>query len=176
LKSTPANADEETFLKLVDENRNRILRVCRVYARNLADQDDLYQEVLLQIWRGLPAVKEKQFANTWLYRVAFNTAISFLRKRTSRSDRVVYIEHAGLTRAIESRQKIEENADERLANLYDAIFKLDPLEKALVTLFLEDLSYEQIAEVAGITAGNVGVMLHRAKKKLSCLMKEKAAK
>ena len=114
--------------------------------------------------------ERKQFANTWLYRVAINTAISFVRKRTTRSDRVVYVEHADLTRTIESRQTIEENADDRIANLYTAVFKLDPLEKALVTLFLEDFTYEQMAEVTGINANNVGVMLHRAKKKLSSLM------
>src|SRR5687768_6083529 len=87
LNSTPA--DEHRFLELLNENRNRILRVCRVYAWNSADQDDLYQEVLCQIWRALPDLKEKQFANTWLYRVAINTAISFARKLGLRSDRVV---------------------------------------------------------------------------------------
>ena len=102
MNSTPA--DEHKFLELVNENRNRILRVCRVYSWNSADQDDLYQEILFQIWRGLPALKEKQFANTWLYRVAINTAISFVRKRASRSDRVIHFEHADLTRTIESRQ------------------------------------------------------------------------
>lgn len=170
MNSTPA--DEQKFVELVNENRNRILRVCRVYAWNSADQDDLYQEVLFQIWRGLPNLKEKQFANTWLYRVAINTAISFVRKRGVRSDRVVYVEHADLTRTIESGQRIEEEKDDRLANLYNAIFKLDPLEKALVTLFLEGLSYEQIAEATGMKANNVGVMLHRAKKKLSSLIEE----
>jgi RNA polymerase sigma-70 factor (ECF subfamily) len=170
LNSTPA--DEHKFLELVDENRNRILKVCRVYAWNSADQDDLYQEILFQIWRSLPALKEKQFANTWLYRVAINSAISFVRKRAVRCDRVVYVEHADLTHAIESRQPAEENTNDRLANLYTAIFKLDPVEKALVTLFLEDFTYEQMAEVTGISANNVGVMLHRAKKKLSGLMKE----
>ena len=170
MKSTPA--DERQFLELVNENRNKILRVCRVYAWNSADQDDLYQEILSQIWRGLPALREKQFANTWLYRVAINTAISFVRKRASRARRVVYVEHADLTRAIESRQTTEENTNERIANLYTAIFKQDPLEKALVTLFLEDCTYEQIAEITGISANNVGVMLHRAKKKLSSLMTE----
>ena len=174
MNSTPA--DEHRFLELVNENRNRILKVCRVYAWNAADQDDLYQEILFQIWRGLPALKEKQFANTWLYRVAINTAISFVRKRTVRTDRVVYVEHSDLARAAELRQPTHENTDERLANLYTAIFKLDPLEKALVTLFLEDLTYEQMAEVTGISAGNVGVMLHRAKKKLSSLMKEEVPK
>ena len=159
----------------MNENRNRILRVCRVYAWNSADQDDLYQEILCQIWRGLPALNEKQFANTWLYRVAINTAISFVRKRASRLDSVVHFEHADLTRTIESRQSMEEKADDRLASLYNAIYKLNPIEKALVTLFLEDLSYEQIAEATGIKANHVGVMLHRARKKLSSLMTEEEA-
>ncbi len=167
--------DEQQFLDLINENRNRILRVCRVYSWNSADQDDLYQEILFQIWRSLPALKEKHFANTWLYRVAINTAISFVRKRASSSDRVVHFEHADLTRTIESRQTTEENTDDRIANLYTAIYKLDPLEKALVTLFLEDFTYEQIAEATGISANNVGVMLHRAKKKLSGLTKDEAS-
>ena len=174
MNSTPA--DEHKFLELVNENRNRILRVCRVYSWNSADQDDLYQEILFQIWRGLPALKEKQFANTWLYRVAINTALSFVRKRASSSGRVVHFEHAELTRAIESRQATEQSTDDRIANLYTAIYKLDPLEKALVTLFLEDFTYDQIAEATGITANNVGVMLHRAKKKLSSLMTEEVPK
>ena len=174
MKSTIA--DEHKFLELVNENRNKILRVCRVYAWNPADQDDLYQEILFQIWRGLPTLKEKQFANTWLYRVAINTAISFVRKRASGSDRIVHFEHADLTRTIESRQTTEENSDDRIVNLYTAIYKLNPLEKALVTLFLEDFTYEQIAEATGINANNVGVMLHRAKKKLSSLMMEEASK
>ena len=174
MNSTPA--DEHKFLELVTENRNRILRVCRVYAWNSADQDDLYQEILFQIWRGLPGLKEKQFANTWLYRVAINTAISFVRKRASRFDRVIHFEHADLTRTIESRQATEDDPDDRIADLYTAIYKLNPIEKALVTLFLEDLTYEQIAEATGINANNVGVMLHRAKKKLSSLMTEEAPK
>lgn len=167
-------ADEHRFLELVKENQNRILRVCRVYSWNAADQDDLYQEILFQIWRGLPDLKETQFANTWLYRVAIYTAISFARKRAIRSDRVVYIEHDALARAIESRQLSEGIADERIASLYTAIYKLDPIEKALVTLFLEGFTYEQMAEVTGISANHAGVMLHRAKKKLSSLMTEAA--
>ena len=173
LNSTPA--DEQKFLELVNENRDRLLRVCRGYVWNSADQDDLYQEVLLQIWRGLPALKEDQFAKTWLYRVAINTAISFVRKRASSMSRVVHFEHADLTRTVESQQATEDKTDDRIADLYTAIYKLDPLEKALVTLFLEDFTYEQMAEAMGISANNVGVMLHRAKKKLSGLMLEEAS-
>lgn len=167
-------ADEHKFLELVTGNRDRILRVCRVYAWNAADQDDLYQEILFQIWRGLPLLKEHQFANTWLYRVAINTAISFVRKRASCAGCVVHFEHAELTRTIESQQTMETNKDDSIADLYTAIYKLDSLEKALVTLFLEDFTYEQMAEATGMSVNHVGVMLHRAKKKLSGLMMEKA--
>src|SRR4029077_8843266 len=117
--------DEHKFLELVTENRNRILRVCRVYAWNAADQDDLYQEILLQIWRGLPTLKERQFASTWLYRVAINTAISFARKRASRMGRVVHFEPADLTRTIESQPTTDKDTDDRIADLYTAIYKLD---------------------------------------------------
>ena len=142
MNSTPA--DEPKFLELVNKNRDRILRVCRVYAWNSADQDDLYQEILCQIWRGLPTLKENNFANTWLYRVAINTAISFVRKRASRLDRVVHFDHADLTRTIESQQTTEKNSDGRMVSLYNAIYKLNPIEKALVTLFHEDQTTKSI--------------------------------
>ena len=170
LNSTPP--DEQKFLELMNENRNRILKVCRVYSWNPTDREDLYQEILFQIWRGLPGLKESAYANTWLYRIALNTSFSFVRKRAARSGRAVQLDHEELARHIEARQSHDGGAGDRLAMLYDAIAQLNEVEKALVTLFLEDLSYEQIAEVLGISAGNVGVMLHRAKKKLSTLMKE----
>ena len=99
--------DEHKFNELVNENRGRILRVCRAYAWNSADQDDLYQEIVLQVWRGLPGLKDRQFADTWLYRVALNTAMSFVRKRASRTGRVIHFDQADLERTIESRQAKE---------------------------------------------------------------------
>jgi RNA polymerase sigma-70 factor (ECF subfamily) len=172
LNSTPA--DEQKFLALVNENRNKILKVCRVYAWNPSDQDDLYQEILFQIWRALPGLKDIAYANTWLYRIAINTSISFTRKRAARGGRPLQLDHAELTRQIEARQTHDGQDGENLAKLYDAIAQLDALERALITLFLEDLSYEQIADVLGVSANNVGVMLHRARKKLSALMMEAA--
>ena len=85
---------------------------------------------------------------------------------------MVHFEHSDLTSAIESRQPTQETNDDHISDLYTEIYKLNPLERALVTLFLEDLSYEQIAEATGINANNVGVLLHRAKKKLSSLITE----
>ena len=164
--------DEQQFLELINRNRPRILKVCRVYAWNTADRDDLYQEILFQIWRALPGLKQDLHANTWLYRIALNTSISFVRKRAARGGPLLPLDHEQLTQHIESRQTHDDRPEEQLARLYDAIAQLNELEKALVTLFLEDFSYEEMAEVLGLGASNVGVMLHRAKKKLSTLMKE----
>src|SRR5437016_5361218 len=80
LNPTP---DEQQFLDLINGNRPRILKICRVYAWNAADRDDLYQEILFQIWRALPGLKQDNHANTWLYRIAINTSISFLRGRSA---------------------------------------------------------------------------------------------
>ena len=161
-------------MDLINGNRSRILNVCRVYAWNAADRDDLYQEILFQIWRGLPGLKENTHANTWLYRIAINTSISFVRKRAARGGPAVALDHEQLTHHIESRQTPDDGAEEQLARLYDAIAQLNEVEKALVTLFLEDFSYEEMAEVLGLGTSNVGVMLHRVKKKLLTLMQEVA--
>ena len=166
--------DEQQFLALINGNRPRILKVCRVYAWNAADRDDLYQEILFQIWRALPGLKQDTHANTWLYRIAINTSISFIRRRTARGGPAVPLDHEQLTHHIESRQTRDAGAEEQLARLYDAIAQLNEVEKALVTLFLEDFSYDEMAEVLGLSASNVGVMLHRAKKKLLTLMQEAA--
>jgi RNA polymerase sigma-70 factor (ECF subfamily) len=160
------DAIERRFLEVVGENRGRILRVCRVYARSVQDREDLYQEVLFQVWRALPGFEGGSHVNTWLYRVAINTAISFVRKG-GRGKRVVpdteRVEAAGEVRSVGGNPEVE--------RLLEAISRLDKVEKALVTLFLEDLSYEEIGAVLGMRAGHVGVMLHRTKKKLSVLMK-----
>ena len=131
MNSTPE--DEHKFLELVNENRNKILRVCRVYAWNSADQDDLYQEILFQIWRALPGLRQDIHANTWLYRIAINTSISFVRKRAARGGPAVALDHEQLTHHIESRQAGEDRVEEQLARLYDAIAQLNEVEKALVT-------------------------------------------
>jgi RNA polymerase sigma-70 factor (ECF subfamily) len=164
--------DEAGFLKLIEENRLKILKICRAYAWNPSDRDDLYQEILFQIWRALPGLKEKAYAGTWLYRVALNTSISFVRKHAGRNNRATACGPDDLARRIESAQEPDESDDGRLARLYEAIAQLNEMEKALVILFLEDLSYEEMADALGLSTSHVGVALHRAKKKLSILMKE----
>jgi len=164
---------EDEFLRLIEANRGRILRICRAYAWTPQDQDDLYQEVLFQIWRGLPKLREKTHANTWLYRVALNTAISFVRKNKSERN-MIPTEHSQLLDWSDQRQQngAGPGDNSQIDSLYEALAKLNKVERGLVTLHLEDLSYEEIAEVMGMNANQVGVMLHRTKKKLFDLMKE----
>jgi len=161
---------EGEFLELVNGNRQRILRICRVYAWNAQDEEDLYQEILFQIWRALPNLKEKAHANTWLYRVALNTAVSFVRKHTA-ARRGTPVAHEQLHEMLDE-QTDPPLRDPKIDSLYEAIAQLEKMEKAVITLFLEDLSYEEMADVLGLSSSHVGVLLHRAKKKLSLLMKE----
>ena len=159
-------------MKLVADNGPRLLKICRVYAWSRADQDDLYQEMIFQLWRALPNLREASHADTWLYRIALNTAISFVRKDKSRRSRMVSAADQPIQDVPDTQPQPNSETDERFVQLSQAIAQLNATEKAIITLFLEDLSYEKIAEVLGVTENNVGVMLHRAKKKLSTLMKE----
>lgn len=161
---------EGKFVALVNENRLKILKVCHVYAWNREDQQDLYQEILFQIWRSLPKLRDITYTNTWLYRVALNTSITFARKHMLRREKTVNRHHGEIAELPDATAVQQPESNPQLTALYQAISKLDPMEKAVVTLFLEEMSYEQIAEITGITGSNVGVTLHRAKKKLSALM------
>ena len=163
---------EGKFVALVNENRLKILKVCNVYAWNREDQQDLYQEILFQIWRSLPKLRDTAFTNTWLYRIALNTAITFARKQRSGRDKAINSPHGEIEELLAAKAAPEPESNPQVVALYYAVSKLDPMEKAVVTLFLEDMSYEEIAAVTGLTGSNVGVTLHRTKKKLSALMEE----
>jgi RNA polymerase sigma-70 factor, ECF subfamily len=163
---------ESHFLELVRENRAKILRVCGVYAWTAQDREDLYQEILFHIWRALPSLKQADFAATWLYRIALNTAISHARKSAANKKRQTSSSSDRLEEVPDHRQSGEPSTSSEAEALYAAIGKLDKVERAVITLFLEELSYEQIAEVMGLSASHVGVMLHRAKKKVAGWMQE----
>jgi RNA polymerase sigma-70 factor (ECF subfamily) len=168
---------ETKFLSLIAENRQRMLRLCRVYARGEQDREDLYQEVLFQIWRALPGYRGESGAATWLWRVALNTAISHVRKDAAaaagRRGSVVR-DQSQVERAVDPRGGAAGGAEPDFEALYGAIAQLDKVEKAVITLFLEELSYEEIGGVLGMRAGHVGVLLHRTKKKLFRLMESTA--
>ena len=158
---------ERQFEKHIAENEMLIHKVCNIYAYSRADRDDLFQEIILQLWKSYPKFKGAAKFSTWLYRVAINTAITGLRKKkniiTSYDPATPHADIKDDTAAIED--------EERLQQLYAAIEKLNQLEKAIVMLYMEDRSYEEMEDILGINQGNLRVKLSRIKEKLRELTK-----
>ena len=158
------------FKSWLSDHGGAVLKVARAYTLTTEDCQDLAQEILLQVWRSLPQFRGRASASTWIYRVALNTALGWHRKerrRQARQQSVLTVEHLSAAGS-DSGQQAERR--ELVERLYAAIRQLPRTDAALVLLYLEDLSYRDMAEVLGISESNVGVKLNRAKKALSRLM------
>jgi RNA polymerase sigma-70 factor (ECF subfamily) len=155
----PPKQSKREFSELVEKHQGLIHRVTLVYANSPADRDDLFQEICLQLWRSYGGFREESEFATWMYRVALNTAISSIRKKRGRP--VFEALHVG-DRAAPERP--DDQGDFEL--LHGAIAELSPIDKAVILLWLEEKSYEEIASIMGITKSNVSVRLVRIKKKL----------
>ena len=158
---------EKQFENHIKEHELLIYKVCRVYAFTEADRQDLFQEIVMQLWKAFPRFKGDAKFSTWLYRVSLNTAITGLRKK---KDIIQSFEPASLPTNI-SDENLNQQQEERLQQMYLAIEQLNQLEKAVVMLYMEDRSYEEMEEILGISQGNLRVKMNRIKEKLSKLTK-----
>ncbi|MEM7370966.1 MAG: sigma-70 family RNA polymerase sigma factor [Bacteroidota bacterium] len=162
--------DTTDFQELVQQNQARILRLCAFYSPDADDRKDLYQEILMQLWKSWERFQGKSSVHTWIYRIALNTAITHVRKRK----RHEYTELDQISPLrVEEDIAFEIDKQTQLQALKDAIDRLKPLNRTLALLLLEGLSYEEMAEVTGMTVNNVGVRLNRIKKRLSYLLHQK---
>lgn len=157
---------QQTFLQLVRDNRARLRRICRAYADDREEERDLFQEILLEAWRSLPSYEGKARIDTWLYRVALNTALGRERKRRVRSEARLDEEDPVMGSTV-PRPDEELAERERLERLHAAIDRLGEMDRALVLMYLEEHSYAEMSEVLGISESYVGVKLHRIKQKLA---------
>jgi RNA polymerase sigma-70 factor, ECF subfamily len=155
-------SDKEEFIKSVEEYKGIINKISFAYTNNIDDRNDLKQEILIQLWKSYPKFSHKSKLSTWIYRVALNTAISNLRK-TKRKIREVELSKKYYQLPDPS---INSEYDDNLKILYDLIYRLNDLERAIVFLYLEDLSYCEIAGIVGISETNVATKLSRIKLKL----------
>jgi RNA polymerase sigma-70 factor (ECF subfamily) len=168
----PESKPEELFKDWLQEHGGTILKIARAYTLTAEDRQDLVQEVLLQIWRSLTSYQGRAAGATWVYRVALNTALSWHRKEGKRRMRQEPLLEPEELVLAEPDSSIQLQQREILERLYAAIRQLPKTDAALVLLYLEDLSYRDMAEVLGISETNVGVKLARARKALAELIKE----
>jgi RNA polymerase sigma-70 factor (ECF subfamily) len=162
---------ELRFRQWLGDHTGVLLKVVRSFAEGPAEQDDLFQEVLLQVWLSLSNFRDDSKPTTWLYRVALNTALTWKRTEKKHRRKMNSVSVAEL--ALPSLPSAEAEQNTRLLDrLYAAIRTLPPAKRALVVLFLDGFSYREIAEVIGITETNVGVSLNRIKKELAASVKE----
>jgi len=145
----------EEWLKL---HKGLIFKVVRAYT--VADHDDLFQEIIIQVWHSIPTFRQEASVTTWLYRIALNTAIKWTRKerKYTGAETLDNVEHL-----------LQENRipmDDRLTWLYGEIYKLDEIDRSVTLLLLEGFSYKEMSAMLGISESNVGVKINRIKKLL----------
>ena len=152
---------ETVFTNLIREHQALLYKVTSVYTDNKQDQEDLFQEVVYQLWKYFDSFRQDSKITTWMYRVAMNTAITQLKKKKRRPDEQSITEV--LIKHIDS---IDEVYEERLRILYKHLHHLNTLDKGLIFLLLEGKSYNEIAVITGLQSSNVGTRISRIKKKL----------
>lgn len=155
--------DEQPFLVLIQEHQGIIHKICRLYRDSKEDREDLFQEITYQLWKSFPSFKREAKVSTWMYRIALNTAIASFRKK--RLD----VEYHQVLPDLPDDEVDEEYAI-RQESLFATLKQLNESERAIVALYLDDLSYRQIAEIIGINENNVGIKLNRIKLKIQKLL------
>lgn len=156
---------EKEFVHLLNRHCGILYKVCSLYCKEPEDRKDLFQEMVLQLWKAFPTFRHDASVTTWMYRIALNTAVSTYRKKAARPPTIPFPE-AGLV----IPDLPETTHQEEAQKLYAAIAQLSPIEKAVVTLYLDDKSYDEMAAILGISKSNVGVKLNRIKTKLEKLV------
>ena len=166
-----AQKQEELFKQWLGEHKKLILKIVRACAFSLQDQDDLFQEILLQLWSSIPGFDRKARETTWIYRVALNTALVW--KRTAKRARQKYQRFIiDINQTSDAQQGTSDSSNQQILDqLYAAIRKLPKIEGSIILMHLDGLSYNEMAEILGISTNNVGVKLNRAKKQLSQFLK-----
>jgi RNA polymerase sigma-70 factor (ECF subfamily) len=151
---------QEEFIRRIQRSQLVIHRICAVYAGTAAEREDLWQEILLRLWRAYPGFRGDAEFSTWMYRVALNTALTARRRQAPSGSVPVELLNLPAPRPDggESRERID--------LLYDSIAQLHPLDRAVLLMQLEGRSYAEIAEVTGMSPGSVSVRLVRTRERI----------
>ena len=157
---------EPEFLALINEHKGILYKVSRMYFDQLEDQQDLFQEIILQLWKSLKSFKGNSQFSSWMYRVALNTAIVFFKNEKRKPDRYTSNNIEPIACDFYNDEK-----DQQLVHFYKAVQELNKIEKALILQFIEGFSGKEIAENLGLSEVNVRVKTNRTKIKLQEIIK-----
>ncbi|MGN0092217.1 MAG: RNA polymerase sigma factor [Alistipes sp.] len=157
---------EQEFTRMVKEQKSTIYTVCMMFSDNADEVDDMVQETLINMWNGFERFENRSNPRTWIWRIAMNTCISFDRKRKRQSDTASSLSTIGISSVAVTD---EPQNDKQIRMLHDRIHKLGVFDRAIILLWLEDLSYEEIGRIVGISAKNVGVRLVRIREALKSM-------
>jgi RNA polymerase sigma-70 factor (ECF subfamily) len=152
---------------MINTHRGIIYKVCNLYFSGEEDRKDLFQEIVLQLWRSYPSFRNQSLPTTWMYRVALNTALTSFRKEGARPQR----NPVSLAEFSIPDIDGQSSENEQLHLLKQAIQLLTKVEKAVIMLYLEEKSYEEMSEIMGISRSNIGVKINRIKIKLETIIK-----
>lgn len=157
---------EERFKLLIDENSERIMRICRYYNPNPEDRKDMYQEILVNVWKSLDTFRGDSKISTWVYRIAINTSLSFTGKAFRQMKLMVDKDVQNMGLLVDDELQLKQQYENDLETLQTQLNQLSVIEKAMISLMLEGLSMREIADVIGLTEPNIRVKIHRIKDKL----------
>ena len=153
-------SNQEEFLKILSAYQGIIHKTNQIYFKSKADREDNFQEVVYQLWRSFSSLQNKEKPASWIYAVAINTSISKIRK----DSRLEFYDSVPDVEIVNPYEQYERNTNyQRLIN---ALYKLNEIDKSIMLLYLEDYSYEEIAEIVGMSSSNIGVKIHRLKSQL----------
>lgn len=157
------NAVEKEFLAIIAQYNAMLHKIVRLYRESAEDREDLFQEIVFQLWKSYPNFKGDAKISTWMYRIALNTAIASFRKKTTSINYLTQLPDF-------AEEQPNDEVELRQERLFAVLKVLDDSEKALIALYFEDLSYQQISEIIGINENYVGVKLNRIKNKIKTLL------
>ena len=164
-------SNEEKFKAIFSDYQQKIFRLCCSYVIDPDAREDLYQNILIRIWKGLPSFNGQSTIGVWIYRISVNTAIDFLRKNQRDkkfSQRLENYDFEIIDRSCNSEELLL--LTEKIRHLFKCINRLDFMDRTIISLYLEDISYKNIAEIVGLTEKYVGVKISRIKKEVNkCL-------
>jgi RNA polymerase sigma factor (sigma-70 family) len=152
------------FLALINANIGIAHKVCNIYFRDNDDREDVVQEMMYQLWRSHKNFDGRSKFSTWMYSVCLNTALTY-RKKLKKSESLSTVHNQIPASPASNKEEVTEM-------LSQAISTLSEVNKAIMLLYLEDMSYDEIAEITGLTRSNVSVRIVRAKKELEGKLKE----